>query len=900
MWIERLEIAGFGRLSGDFDLGEGLTVVQGPNESGKSTLHDALVRSMFGFAKSERRLSGGTSVIQGRAPWGGRPFGLVAHVHLAGDRTVRIEWTFGPERKQELVLLDGRTGEDLTSLVAAKGGSYTLGDYLLGVDLESYRQWGCLEQAAGGRVLGDSGLVDALRSASETGSEEAGVDAARALIDAARKSEAIGVHARTGAPLKDRAYALATAREAELREWIAEAEAVQAQLGEEARELERIEAEEAGLRRRIAELEQERLLARRLGLQTTLDRAREAGERAENVDAGAAPEVPAEVANEARSLHGRIEELRAARAEAAARQQAASDELSELLGESGQLDAEIQNLAAYGSVDTSQEGRIGELLGGLVERERAVAAEETGVRGAAGLGDQSVPPPAGQVPGGGAPAPAGPGPGAPGGGVPVDADPEPAADGVHGAPGDPSEWAVPAGIAAASVAGGLLVSPLLFAGLLVAAAAYWWLRERRSGGEGTQLARLRAEREAELARTRAEGEARERSRAEAAARLQELRAGLGAALDQVGATPGDPRSRAEGYLEACRQAGRLAELNARRAGLAERMRTLNEPAGEIQRIDGEVEQRSARLAEVLRSLGIAATGAEAIAELDRMEDAARTVRERRLAVEEAAKSLETILDGREVEEVEASLRDVEGELTGHRAKFGTLDIAPRPEAQVDGDLKVATAARADAAHRLGTARQKVADLEERLTDLPSWRAELKATDERIARIEFAIEALAIADQQLAEAAKEAHRRSVPGLNRAINAELPRITDGRYTQATVDDELQITLVAPETNRAVPADRLSKGTQDQIYLIERLAILELLSQSATEPPPLLLDDAFAHFDHNRRRAALELLAEKSEHRQVVLFVDEPEIAEELESLNIEFISIDLVGPTERVEA
>ena len=53
--IERLEIGGFRGLSGPFAFTPGLNLVAGDNEAGKSTLHDALIRSLYGFAAPERR-----------------------------------------------------------------------------------------------------------------------------------------------------------------------------------------------------------------------------------------------------------------------------------------------------------------------------------------------------------------------------------------------------------------------------------------------------------------------------------------------------------------------------------------------------------------------------------------------------------------------------------------------------------------------------------------------------------------------------------------------------------------------------------------------------------------------------------------------------------------------------
>jgi uncharacterized protein YhaN len=114
------------------------------------------------------------------------------------------------------------------------------------------------------------------------------------------------------------------------------------------------------------------------------------------------------------------------------------------------------------------------------------------------------------------------------------------------------------------------------------------------------------------------------------------------------------------------------------------------------------------------------------------------------------------------------------------------------------------------------------------------------------------------------------------LNEALRRYLPVVTDGRYRNAVVDDELRIQVEAPETGRLVPVGELSRGTQDQIYLIERLEIVRLLD-STTGEAPLLLDDPFARFDENRLRLALHVLREVAAHRQVVLFSEDQDLVD-----------------------
>ena len=63
-------------------------------------------------------------------------------------------------------------------------------------------------------------------------------------------------------------------------------------------------------------------------------------------------------------------------------------------------------------------------------------------------------------------------------------------------------------------------------------------------------------------------------------------------------------------------------------------------------------------------------------------------------------------------------------------------------------------------------------------------------------------------------------------------------------------------------------LSAGAVDLMYLAVRLAIVELTLPSE-EPCPIVLDDALVNLDSARRAAAMEVLGEIAETRQVILF-------------------------------
>jgi DNA repair exonuclease SbcCD ATPase subunit len=151
---------------------------------------------------------------------------------------------------------------------------------------------------------------------------------------------------------------------------------------------------------------------------------------------------------------------------------------------------------------------------------------------------------------------------------------------------------------------------------------------------------------------------------------------------------------------------------------------------------------------------------------------------------------------------------------------------------------------------------EVAPLEERVEELRM----------RIARLDRFGAAAAHAAATLGAAAEEIRRNYAPMLQDYLGRDLARITGGRYTEAVVSDRFEVMLRAPETGSMVAMAQLSRGTQQQVYLLLRLGLLEIMS-AGTEPLPLFLDDALALADDKRRSELLQVL--EAEARQVIYF-------------------------------
>ena len=123
-----------------------------------------------------------------------------------------------------------------------------------------------------------------------------------------------------------------------------------------------------------------------------------------------------------------------------------------------------------------------------------------------------------------------------------------------------------------------------------------------------------------------------------------------------------------------------------------------------------------------------------------------------------------------------------------------------------------------------------------------------------------------------KAEERVHRTVAPVLAETVREWIPRVTGGRYTDCRVDPEKLAVEVATTNGRWHRAEILSHGTAEQVYLLLRLALARHLASQAC---PLILDDAVAASDSQRKHDLLETLLAVSESTQVILFTHEDDV-------------------------
>jgi uncharacterized protein YhaN len=132
------------------------------------------------------------------------------------------------------------------------------------------------------------------------------------------------------------------------------------------------------------------------------------------------------------------------------------------------------------------------------------------------------------------------------------------------------------------------------------------------------------------------------------------------------------------------------------------------------------------------------------------------------------------------------------------------------------------------------------------------------------------------------ATRSIHRDLAPRLATSVAERLALLTEGRYAAVNVDTaHFEVSLLGRDRPDLVPLDVASHGTRDQVSLLLRLALAEVLSD-AGEEVPLLLDEPLLSSDPQRRATALRFLWNLSETNQVVLSTSDPSLVAALEEV------------------
>ncbi|MEE9280401.1 MAG: AAA family ATPase [Myxococcota bacterium] len=897
MRFESATAHAFGRLEREtLEFTPGLNIIYGRNEAGKSTWHDALFAGLCGMRRSRgSRRKEDREFAERRKPWSADDWSVSVRIVLEDGR--RIDLRQDLDDLVDCRATDADIGRDVSDEIMNEGSPD--GSRWLGLDRRSFPPTACVRQADLLGVLENAELLqDHLqRAAASAGRDET---AARALE---RLSEYRRVHvgldrANSTRPLRralDRRRAAEDAFDAAVR-----AHSEFLVLCEREQEASRAAAE---LDARLGELRAE--LARREA-DAWLDRARRARAIADRFPEGPPPFEDDEAL--ARQVTSAL---------SAWRQRL---QLLELTGAtSEELRSELESLPKLPEGDRSPAPAVTGALSEYEDRRRSVElhagtrprmpeaptvseAEPEELRDLARvLGE---------------PAPA-----------PLDAGASSRAaalretvEALRQRGGRPTLRVIAFALLALGAVAAIALGELRLVGValgLAGGSLLVWsmqlrsrylaaleeLRELESSlGEADLVARQHASRRAEAEqRARALGAPAHpaelvrladaiRAWSESRARLdewsernEELRTALSTAEDRLSAAlrgrgvaledGADLRVAFDRYRSQCVERDRLATQAARRGDLERELRTREQAERSAAEAERRVRAIEAQLREAAARTGVSGDGRDSlIRELEAWQQRRAETREAREAALTEYARLEELLQGQSLEEVEAeAARRAEAArqepIAGDEARG--LEVS-RLRAEVERLEHSSRQARERANQLSGQVQERsgsVPSVSEREEEFEVACAEL----ERVRRLDRILERT---EFHLTQAQERVHRDIAPRLAATLGPWLPRITDGRYDEATVDPQTLEVKVRERHGAWRPATGLSHGTAEQVYLLLRFA----LATHLTRPPetcPLLLDDVTTQCDAERTVGVCGLLHELAQERQIIFFTQEEEV-------------------------
>ena len=174
------------------------------------------------------------------------------------------------------------------------------------------------------------------------------------------------------------------------------------------------------------------------------------------------------------------------------------------------------------------------------------------------------------------------------------------------------------------------------------------------------------------------------------------------------------------------------------------------------------------------------------------------------------------------------------------------------------------------------------DIEEKYNELINVEENLSVLKEKYSELQDLNTSINLVKEILLTSYEKMQNEVSPILTEQLSKNISEITNGKYKKVKFDDE-QGMIVEIENGNYVSADRLSTGTIDQLYLSLRLAILNSMSE---EKVPIILDEAFSHFDDIRLENILSYMNNKFNDRQLIIFTCNDREKNALDSLNIKY--------------
>jgi uncharacterized protein YhaN len=262
----------------------------------------------------------------------------------------------------------------------------------------------------------------------------------------------------------------------------------------------------------------------------------------------------------------------------------------------------------------------------------------------------------------------------------------------------------------------------------------------------------------------------------------------------------------------------------------------------------------------------------------------RSQLDKRLELMERRKHVEALLEQstRDLEHIVKSEPDVaivEDELL----RFNPNDVTGMAR-QYSRELEEIEVQLQQGFEQLGTIKQELKTLE---ADRSSTRirSELSQVEAQLRDAWEGWFAATLASDAIDDVAAQFEQANQPEMLAAAIPFLQKLTLGKYHHLWTPLGRKHLYVDDDGGDSLPAERLSGGTREQLFLAIRLAMVKAFSNNGTELP-MVLDDVTVNFDQQRSEAAVDTLLDfTTEGQQLLIFTSHLHYAQLYQQRGIE---------------
>ena len=170
----------------------------------------------------------------------------------------------------------------------------------------------------------------------------------------------------------------------------------------------------------------------------------------------------------------------------------------------------------------------------------------------------------------------------------------------------------------------------------------------------------------------------------------------------------------------------------------------------------------------------------------------------------------------------------------------------------------------------------------KLENISNIKEEYESLKEELNELEEKNEIINLTKEFLNRAYLKMKNNITPKFTENLSKNISKISNNKYNKVSLNEDKGL-IVENQFGDYVPAERLSIGTIDQLYLSLRLSMIDDLSE---EKMPIILDEAFAYYDDYRLENILKFLNGNSNNHQIIIFSCTNREIQILNKLNMEY--------------